>query len=351
MKKKLLVLSFISLSLFGFAQEIQFEKTIHDFGQMYLNCPKSYDFVFTNTGKEPLILSQVRAKGVSLIWDKTPVNPGGKGKVTVTHKAKKFGKISTTTITVFSNAKNSGTVVLRLTGEVHDNLSKRNGKWGSENCEGQVIIPFQYDELVSHGNEVLHSNGTIIVGPPSELGAKKSGKWGIIDRNNKTIIPFEYDGVAKKDHGIYNAKKNGKWGLINPNNMVIIPFEYEAELQILDDGFVKAKKNNNWGIIGADNTVIIPFEYDDFSSSGFKNQGYGNDEKTIEAKKRGKWGIVSQNNRVVIPFQYDEFGSFYKNGRAAQRKGYWCIIDKNNNVIVPFENTLESLEFLESFSN
>ncbi len=71
--------------------EISFPKTTHDYGTIILNGDGTYNFEFTNTGNEPLILTKPRS-----------------------HKAGSFNK----TVTVYSNAKNKSTVLLRIKGKV-----------------------------------------------------------------------------------------------------------------------------------------------------------------------------------------------------------------------------------------
>ena len=43
------------------APVIKFDKTVHDFGTLAYNADGTCEFKFTNTGKEPLIISKVKA--------------------------------------------------------------------------------------------------------------------------------------------------------------------------------------------------------------------------------------------------------------------------------------------------
>jgi len=90
MKKKLsIMLGLIFFSALGWAQDqkaaISFEASKHDFGSVReQGGPVSHDFVFTNTGEAPLIISSVRASCgcTTPKWSKEPIAPGEKGSIT-----------------------------------------------------------------------------------------------------------------------------------------------------------------------------------------------------------------------------------------------------------------------------
>jgi hypothetical protein len=98
--------------------EFKFEKESHNFGKVVLGTPVSVDFVFTNTGDLPLIISKVETSCGCTVskHTETPVAKGQKGFITVTFNpagaALPFSKI----VTINSNAKTS-TKVLYIKGE------------------------------------------------------------------------------------------------------------------------------------------------------------------------------------------------------------------------------------------
>ncbi len=106
------------------APEIAFEKTTHDFGKIQKNGNAETSFEFTNTGKEPLIIDNVRSNCGCTVpkFTREPILPGKKGEITAkyttTNRVAPFHK----QITVFSNAKNP-TVILKIKGEVVDEPS------------------------------------------------------------------------------------------------------------------------------------------------------------------------------------------------------------------------------------
>ena len=102
------------------APEIKFDKEEHDYGTIQKGGESNCVFSFTNTGKEPLILSNVRSSCGCTVpqWTKDPILPGKTGKIDVHYDSNRIGPISKQ-ITVTSNAKTS-TVVLRIKGNVID---------------------------------------------------------------------------------------------------------------------------------------------------------------------------------------------------------------------------------------
>ena len=127
MKKALFLLYLLGLLGIGLhAQEnpaaktdsIVFDKMVHNYGTIEQGSDGTCEFTFTNTGKEPLVLSGVRAGcGCTLPeWSKDPILPGESGVIKVKYDTRRVGPIAKAVV-VTSNAINSR-VVLRITGSV-----------------------------------------------------------------------------------------------------------------------------------------------------------------------------------------------------------------------------------------
>lgn len=93
--------------------QITFEETSHDFGDIVQGQVVNYTFHFKNTGKEPLILSNVMTTCgcTASTWPKEPIAPGKKAEIVAsfnsTGKSGKQNKV----ITVLSNAVNNSAQV------------------------------------------------------------------------------------------------------------------------------------------------------------------------------------------------------------------------------------------------
>ena len=103
----------------GNGPEIEFEKLVHDYGDVPYNGDGQCEFRFTNTGNEPLILQKPKSSCGCTVpsWPKEPILPGESDVITVTYRTTKVGAINKS-ITVTSNAKVNSTVVLRIKGKV-----------------------------------------------------------------------------------------------------------------------------------------------------------------------------------------------------------------------------------------
>lgn len=99
---------------------IKFVDTDHDFGVIEENQgPVSYEFIFSNDGSLPLILSAVRPSCgcTSPEWTQEPIMPGKLGSINVRFDPKNRPGPFVKTITVSSNAENRS-VVLKIKGYV-----------------------------------------------------------------------------------------------------------------------------------------------------------------------------------------------------------------------------------------
>ncbi len=99
--------------------ELKFDKELHDYGKIEQHGNGECEFVFTNTGNEPLIIKNAKGScGCTVpVWPKDPIAPGASSSIKVKYDTKRIGLINKT-ITIMSNASNAPNAVLRIKGEV-----------------------------------------------------------------------------------------------------------------------------------------------------------------------------------------------------------------------------------------
>ena len=138
MKQLFIIFCITALSLNGFSQTneskvedkkapiMTFENITYNFGEIEKNSEAICVFKFSNTGKSPLILQQVRSSCGCTVpsWSKEPIKKGKEGEITVKYNTSSV-KSFTKSITVNSNAKNTP-VRLTITGKVIE--AKENPK-------------------------------------------------------------------------------------------------------------------------------------------------------------------------------------------------------------------------------
>ena len=101
---------------------IVFEKTTHDFGKIKEGTLATYSFVFTNTGKTPLVLSSVQPSCgcTTPEWTKEPIAPGAKATIKAAYNS--YGRPGA--FQKYITVKSNGTpaeLTLTIKGEVEVN--------------------------------------------------------------------------------------------------------------------------------------------------------------------------------------------------------------------------------------
>lgn len=91
----------------------------HDFGDIEKGKPVTYEFTFTNTTKETVLLTNVKPSCgcTAANYTKTPIKPGEKGVVEATYNAAAPGNFHKT-ITVTTNEEGAAPKVLIIKGSV-----------------------------------------------------------------------------------------------------------------------------------------------------------------------------------------------------------------------------------------
>lgn len=120
-----LILLFLAIGLFAQTEEaptdelmieevvgpvITFEQTTFEFGEIMDGDKVEHVFKFTNTGDEPLVISNAKGSCGCTVpqWPKNPIQPGEEGEIKVKYNSKNKGKVGgkneTKTVTITSNA-------------------------------------------------------------------------------------------------------------------------------------------------------------------------------------------------------------------------------------------------------
>ena len=100
------------------APVMTFETEVIDYGTIEQGADGVREFKFTNTGKEPLIISNSRGSCGCTVptWPKEPIKPGESSVIKVKYDTKRLGAINKS-VTITSNAKEA-TKVIRIKGQV-----------------------------------------------------------------------------------------------------------------------------------------------------------------------------------------------------------------------------------------
>lgn len=120
MKRSLfLIITLLSVTLTAVAQpRISSNKEKHNFGQIEWKRPVTVEYTITNTGNQPLVLTNVTTSCACSVadWTRTPIAPGEKGTVRASFDAKALGRFEKT-VGIYSNA-DPHLIYLKFAGEV-----------------------------------------------------------------------------------------------------------------------------------------------------------------------------------------------------------------------------------------
>jgi len=262
---------------------IAFDKTDHDFGRFEEEDGKvSHEFVFTNTGSEPIIINRVAASCgcTATSWTNEPIVPGGKGYVKAEYNPRNRPGRFNKTVTVFTNAE-PRTVILRIMGDVvprektiEDIYPYPIGgmRFKSNHIAFVKIKKGQQKtvllEMINNSNEKITISFT---GVPSHLKVKASPE---------TIKPKEKGFIETT----YDAGKKNDWGFVIDR------------LQILLND--KAEKNNRL-------TVSATIE-EDFS--GLTPEDLENAPKAEFESKTFNFGTMKQKSSASYEFVFKNTG-------------------------------------------
>lgn len=98
---------------------INFKESKKDFGKVLSTSTNDHTFVFTNTGTEPLVISNAKGScGCTVpVWPKEPIAPGETGEIKVQYKPNGQSGRQTKQVTVTANT-NPAQTILTITGDI-----------------------------------------------------------------------------------------------------------------------------------------------------------------------------------------------------------------------------------------
>lgn len=146
MKKVMLMMAMVAGS-FAFASaqvagpQIEFDRTEHDYGEVEQGGDGTTEFVFTNTGTEPLIISKAKGSCGCTVpeWPKEPIAPGAKSAIKVKYDTKRVGPISKS-VTITSNSVDNSTALLKIKGSVQAKPSEEDAMPENKAIEGATPV-------------------------------------------------------------------------------------------------------------------------------------------------------------------------------------------------------------------
>lgn len=193
--------------------EMKFDSKEHDFGTFKEeNGNVSYSFEFINTGKQPIIINQVRSSCgcTSPEWSKEPIAPGRKGFVKATFDPKNRPGPFNKSITVTANT-NPAITILRINGNVIEREKTVADIYPREMSGLRLVnnhlsfTKVKNTEVKETSMEVYNDSDRSI-----KIGFKKVPAHLSIKMVPETLEPKQKGKIV----AFYDASKKGDWGFV-----------------------------------------------------------------------------------------------------------------------------------------
>ncbi len=212
MKKIIFLFTGLFFAINCFPQaKIEFKEKTHDFGNILESKGEvNYDFFFTNTGKSPLTLTNVKASCgcTTPDWPKQPIMPGKSSTIHVSYNPANRPGPFNKSITISSNAT-TPSVVLKITGNVIAHKKSINELYPEKIGELRLQSDVFYFSKIYKGESKTDSlkiynasDRDIFINfshPPKHLTFKTSKK--ILKPKESSYIVATYNTNLKNDWG------------------------------------------------------------------------------------------------------------------------------------------------------
>ena len=233
--------------------------------------------------------------------------------------------------------------------EIFNVIIKRNKKYGIAELDGRIILPIEYDLILT--TEAREKNISGYVGI-----IWKNNKCSLVNmRNGKILEPFKYEEIIVNDSrcdswimsSTYLVKENGKYGCIDYERKAILPTEYDRidyKLECDDNGYhykILLYKNGKIGtyefcnyreMYSGAHEIELEFkvepEYDEcvfLKNGGSVNSFIG--MSYIAVRKGDKWGILDNTPARATYHPVDET-YWYNNPNLKDLEFKYCSLNE-----------------------
>ena len=198
-------------------------------------------------------------------------------------------------------------------------IAKKNGKWGRETIDGEIVFPFENDQLYS-------------ANPGKSYIRLKDGKWEQLKvKKPKVIMEHDFD----EWYGLNLL--HGKWYGIVKKNGRIVHIELKSGKERLDtDSFflikaltITARHTDDNKYVGYNNKgeIIVPYPND------YLRAMEKDDLKYFIVSKDDKWGLIGADGKVMLHLLYEHIAVFYrvKNFLGVMKDGKYALAAWDDN--------------------
>lgn len=99
-------------------------------------------------------------------------------------------------------------------------LARLGNHYGIIDTNGGIVLPIEYDSYTPKGMKYMYYDSLALV--------EKDGKLGYVDLQGNLVIPFYFDEAFEFSEGLAAALFQGHWGYIDTKGDIFMPFIFDA---------------------------------------------------------------------------------------------------------------------------
>ena len=141
------------------------------------------------------------------------------------------------------------------------------------------------------------------------------GKFGFVNPQGQKIIPFKYDEIVSKEDGRFDARISDRWGVLTIDGFEVVRIKYSSPLpkQFDNEIIVKDAESDCLGLLAPNGSEMIPTVYEHllcsedgelyyYGSGGFEDE----DHPTFFSGdiNGALWGVVNRSGKRIIDAKY-----------------------------------------------
>ena len=199
---------------------------------------------------------------------------------------------------------------------------QKDGKWGTINHEGDILLNAEYDRIEA------------IQGVENALFIEKDGKYGVADREGRIILDVNYAeitnlGESNRD-GYIVRDDTGLYGIVDASKNVILQNQYQEIEKVYGNDLYVVTQDGSQKVVNKNGEDVLTQGFEQIAAIlKTKDQG-------VIYIANGKYGVMTLTGEIKIEAQYDNLAEAKANIFIATKEGKQGIVDIDNHEKVPF---------------
>ncbi|MCL2548779.1 MAG: WG repeat-containing protein [Symbiobacteriaceae bacterium] len=256
-------------------------------------------------------------------------------------------------IFLYGFANEDGEIVYepRYASATEINFAERDLFYGKMDGIWHTVEARTGEILYSFDPEIEQMRGITFPGFVDEypwMRASKAGLWGIMDFEGNVLLPFEYDQVKTFSEGLIWVKQDGLWGLVDAEFNVVLPPTYEMinrmdTVQMWSDfsqgSAVIQNAEGQFGIVDRQGQLVVDFGvYDEIGQRDIIYRA-----RPIGVRNGDFWQFVDSAGQLISETTYKYVMPFSMDRAfVCTVDGDWLLLDGSGETVVELPFSLDS---------